>query len=50
MKKLCGDCQLLALEMYLLRDMLIISLADKCLQEGLLRGSTIRTCQNAELS
>ena len=56
MKKLCGDCELQTLANDLLRDMLIISLANKRLQERLLRESdltlekVISTCQNAELT
>ena len=56
MKKLCCDSELGALQTDLLRDMLIIGLHDRRLQEALLRESdltltkTISTCQNAELT
>ena len=39
MKKLGGDCELGTLQNSLLKDMLIIGLLDKRIQEGLLRDS-----------
>ena len=56
MKKLGGDCELGTLQNSLLKDMLIIGLLDKRIQEDLLRDSNVTseqvlsTCPNAELT
>ena len=56
MKKLCTDSELGTLDSDLLRDMLVIGLIDKRLQERLLRDTTltlekvVTTCKNAELT
>ena len=56
MKKLSSDCDLLELREWLLRDMSIIGLNDKSLQERLLRESnlditkTIDTCRTVEVT
>lgn len=41
MKKLCSDCELAALQNDLLRDMLVIGLTDKRIQERLLRETAL---------